>query len=72
VAESGHHSRNGFLTRKGIRVAQQFSLEGLTPNERSATIDTVGSVSGLRRDEAFLVLDDEQLDQQYRRFLNGS
>jgi len=31
-----------------------------------------GSVSGLMRCEALHVFDDDLLDQQYRRFLNGS
>ncbi len=66
----GHYSRNGFLTRKGIRVAQQYSLEGLTDSERCVRVDMVGSVSGSRPEE--IIFDDDLLDQQYRRFHNGS
>ncbi len=68
------HSRNGFLCRKGLEEAAQRSLEGF---EVDAThpfeyLDVVGSVSGLRRDEEPHVFDDELIDSQYRRFLDGS
>ena len=35
-------------------------------------IDSVGSVSALDSDEDTFVLDAPLLDEQYRRFLNGS
>jgi len=67
-------SHNGFLTRAGLaRVAQReqvdLSLEGLTPMGEFDTLTGRGSVSGLRRDED---LCDYLLDEQYRRFHNGS
>ena len=65
-------SHGGFLTAKGLEeAAQRFSLEGLAPRGVPEYVDTVGSVSGLRRDEAVHVFDYELIDQQYRRFLNG-
>ena len=71
MEESGHYSRNGFLTSRGLReVAQRTSLEGLAPRGEFEYVDNRVSVSGLRRDETHW--DDELLENQYRRFLNGS
>ena len=43
-----HHSRNGFLTAKGLKeAAQRHSLEGLDPLGVREYVDTVGSVSAL-------------------------
>ena len=68
-----HHARNGFLTAKGLKeAAQRFSLEGLAPRVVPEYVDKVGSVSGLRRDEEFHVFDDQVIEEQHRRFLNGS
>jgi len=40
--------------------------------EQAPYLDKVGSVSGLRRDETFMLeLDDEEIDEQDRRFHNG-
>ena len=74
MADSGHYSRNGFLTRLGLAEAAQRErqLYGVDDMESFPYIDKVGSVSGLRRDEDYHVLDDQLLDQQYRRFHNGS
>jgi len=67
------HSRNGFLTKFGLeQAAQQTSLEGLTPLSDSVRVDMVGSVSGLVEVEDDFVWCDRLLDQQYRRFHNGS
>jgi len=66
-------SHNGFLTERGYsELAQRTSLEGLLPRGDSVIVDMHGSVSGLRRDEAFHVFDDDLIDNQYRRFLHGS
>ena len=74
-------SHNGFLTVRGYaEVAQReqqldaFPEVGLTPREACVILDTSGSVSGARRDEASLhfVIDEELIDEQYRRFLEGS
>ena len=65
-----HYSRNGFLTGRGYaEAAQRFSLEGLAPRGELEYVDSRVSVSGLRRDEN---LSDEELENQYQRFLNGS
>jgi len=73
VVRSGHHSRNGFLTERGYaELAQQTSLEGLAPRGDVEYVDKVGSVSALVEVEGFHVFDDQVLDQQYRRFHNGS
>ena len=75
--KSPHHSRNGFLTERGYELAQQISLEGLLPEggvdaESSISyLDKVGSVSAMVEGEGF-VFDDQLLDNQYRRFHNGS
>ncbi len=61
------HSHGGFLlSPEGD--AQQFSLEGLTDSERSVSLDIPVSVSALFEFE----LNDKLLDEQYRRFHNGS
>jgi len=68
-----HHSRNGFLTAKGLReAAQRYSLEGLDSRRVSGEVDRVGSVSALVEVEEFHVWDDRLIEDQYRRFLNGS
>ena len=65
-------SHNGFLTAKGLaEAAQQTSLEGLAPRGVPEYVDRVGSVSGLELEREVHV-SDEIIDQQYRRFLNGS
>jgi len=67
-----HHSRNGFLTAKGLEeAAQRFSLEGLAPRGVPEYVDRVVSVSALPEPETFFVFDDELLDSQYRRFLSA-
>ena len=66
-------SHNGFLTKAGFAlVAQQRSLEGLTLLSDSVRLDIVGSVSALAEAEDSHVFDDQVIDQQYRRFHNGS
>ena len=74
VKTSGHYARNGFLTSRGLReVAQrsrsEYSLDGMA---EKLHLDKVGSVSALAEAEALHVFDDDVIDQQYRRFLNGS
>ena len=68
-----HHSRNGFLTAKGLEeAAQRFSLEGLDSRDVQEYVDIPVSVSGLELERNIHVFDDHLLDQQYRRFRNGS
>ena len=78
MADCTCHSHSGFLTSRGLReVAQRTSLEGLLPlgavdrGEVVPYFDRVVSVSGLRRDEIHWPCD-LQIDEQHRRFLNGS
>ena len=72
MTESGHHSRNGFLTRQGYRrVAQQTSLEGLAPRGVREYVDRVGSVSALVEPSEPIFVD-SVIEEQHRRFLNGS
>ena len=74
MSDCSCRSHGSFLTAKGLEEAEQrrFAPEdipGVDKRQLSLYLDKVGSVSGLRRDEA---LCDYQLDEQYRRFLNGS
>ena len=64
------HSHNGFrLSPEGLaqRTGDQLELDGM---DSSRYIDSRVSVSGLRRDETHW--DYELLEDQYRRFHNGS
>jgi len=66
-------AHGGFLTAKGLReAAQRLSLEGLAPRGEMCEVDKVGSVSALAEAEDFHVFDDELIEQQHRRFHNGS
>jgi len=66
------HSHNGFLTAKGLREAAQRELElpGVDGMGSDRYLDKVGSVSALVEVEDHWV--DEVLEDQYRRFHNGS
>jgi len=70
---SGHYSRNGFLTSQGYREVAQRACEdaGLDAMQTRRYVDKVSSVSALVEVEDHHVFDDELLDQQHRRFLNG-
>ena len=73
MSDCSCHSHSGFLTAKGLEeTAQRHSLEGLAPRGALEYLDRVGSVSGLELERDHLVFDDEIIDQQYRRFANGS
>ncbi len=65
-------SHSGFLTAKGLKEAAQ--REGNRPEvdamETSLYLDKVGSVSGI--DQLDFIFDDCLLEDQYRRFHNGS
>ncbi len=69
-----HHSRNGFLTSVGLEEAgQRHSLEGLAPRGDVEYLDSRVSVSGLELErDLFVNTLDQDIDDQYRRFLNGS
>ena len=73
MTDCGCHSHNGFLRAKGLKeAAQQRSLEGLRPLSDLLIFDTVGSVSALGEGEEFHVWDGQLLEEQHRRFHNGS
>ncbi len=66
-------AHNGFLTAKGLEeAAQRFSLEGVAPRGEGEYVDRVGSVSALVEGEGAIWLPELQLEEQYRRFHNGS
>ncbi len=68
----GCRSHGGFLTSRGLREVAQRSLEGLEVADMGLEpyLDKVGSVSAPTVLE--LHWDDDIINQQYRRFLNGS
>ena len=67
------HSHNG-LIRSPEGLAQRLPVRGVEVDrmDESRYLDKVGSVSALAEAEDFHVFDDEMIDQQYRRFHNGS
>jgi len=69
-------SHNGFLTRAGYMASElaaaQYCNEEVDGWGRLLYLDKVGSVSALVEVEESFVWNDRLLDQQYRRFLNGS
>jgi len=70
----GCHSHNGFVLdhpSEQMDIAQQISLEGLTPLSDCVRVDRSVSVSALVEGEGD-VFHDEVIDQQYRRFIHGS
>ena len=74
MADCGCFSHDGFLTEAGYaEVAQrELELDGVDNTASLQYLDKVGSVSGLVEVEGSYEWDDQYLDQQYRRFLNGS
>ncbi len=75
MSDCGCFAHDGFQLRSDLirsDLAQRTSLEGLAPLGDHVYIDKVGSVSGLELERDLFVHDDEYLDQQYRRFHNGS
>ena len=74
MADCGCRAHGSFLTSKGLEeAAQRRSLEGLAPRGEVEYVDTMGSVSGLRRDEdLYEMQSDEQLLEQCERFHHGS
>ena len=75
---SEHFSRNGFLTAKGHawiqseRASELYVDEVLDGQGRRLYLDKDGSVSAMVEVEEFHVFDDRIIDEQHRRFLNGS
>ena len=67
-------SHNGFLTAKGLEEAAQRrdAIREVDAMDESLYLDKVGSVSALDPDPGTLWLPGPLIDQQYRRFLDGS
>ena len=67
-------SHNGFLTAKGLAEAAQRDvfIDGVAGMDMFGYLDKVGSVSGLAEAEDAMWPADEELDNQYQRFLHGS
>ncbi len=70
-----HHARNGFLTAKGRAATEKRSVVSLADPEvdmieRLLYLDSTGSVSGPTRHD--IHWNDALIEEQYRRFLNGS
>jgi len=75
MTECSCRAHGSFLTAKGLKEAALRRADpnrGLTWPEVDLTLDMVGSVSGLRRDEAFHASVDQLLENKYRRFHNVS
>jgi len=62
-------SHNGFLTKLGYAVVDERGHSELAHWGDMCYLDNVGSVSAYERR---MIFDDHILDEQYRRFLNGS
>jgi len=66
-------AHGGFLTAKGLEEAAQrggYSHETIDMFERNGYLDIVGSVSGSPPSEAHW--DDALIEEQHRRFHNGT
>ncbi len=66
------HSHNGFLTARGRAVAQQSSLEGLTPLSECVSVDRSASVSALFEVEEDHVYDENHVELNQGLIHNGS
>ncbi len=69
------HSHGSFLTAKGLKEAEQrrgdtFEFDGVDKRQLSLYLDKVVSMSGSGVPDSHW--DDALLEEQHRRFLNGS
>jgi len=66
-------SHNGFLTAKGLAEAAQRDviIDGVASMDMFGYLDKSGSVSAMVEVEENHVWDDQLLDEQARRVLNG-
>ncbi len=72
MADCSCSAHGTFLTAKGLEeAAQRLSLEGLAPRGELGYLDKVGSVSGSMQFPIHWP-SDVHIEDQYRRFLNGS
>ena len=68
-------AHNGFLTAKGLQEAAQRRVDaaGLDAMGLPRYLDKVGSVSALAEADGQITFwDDQLIEEQHRRFLNGS
>ena len=70
------NAHGGFLTAKGLEEAEQrrgdtFEFDGVDKRQLPLYLDKVGSVSGSPSPEVHWP-DDSCLEEQHRRFHNGS
>ena len=74
MSDCSCRSHGTFLTSKGLAEAAQRKLElrGFDSMELESYVDKVGSVSASDGDGDVFVWDDRLIEDQYRRFLNGS
>ena len=77
MADCGCYSHGSFLTAKGLKEAEKrrgdsFLFDGVDKRQLSLYLDKVASVSALIEVEDAIWLCDDQLENQYRRFHNGS
>ena len=75
MRDCGCHSHNGFLlSPEGLaqrdRQIDAFLEGALTEDDQAVRLDKSGSVSG--SDQLSSHWDDELIEEQYRRFHNGS
>ena len=74
--DCGCHSHNGFRVKQrspeGL-VQREFDLPGVDGRSSSKYLDKVGSVSGLELErDLFVDVSEALMEEQYRRFANGS
>ena len=73
MTTSGHHSRNGFLTKRGYaELAQRTSLEGLLSRADGVMVDRYGSVSALVEVEDDFEYDENHVELNRRLIHHGS
>ncbi len=67
-------SHGGFLTAKGLEEAAQRKCSQLELDAMGLPgyLDKVVSVSAVGRDETTFIFDDEVIDEQFRRFREGT
>jgi hypothetical protein len=73
-----HHARNGFLTAKGLKLQleaaqRECKRPGVDNMGPLHYLDSMGSVSGLELErDLYEFISDSDIDEQERRFHNGS
>ena len=68
----GCHSHNGLLLRPEGLAQRELERYGVDTMDMFGYVDKSGSVSALVEVEGSHVFDDQLIDEQYRRAVNGS